>query len=215
MDQERIDHLARRVAAGASRRSLVGLAGLGLAALAKLTSSVGAKKKKKKKVSLCLAGQTVQVPKKKVKKFRKANPGAVMGACQGPCIPITCVAQGIECGPLADGCGGTLQCGACGDGVSGQILSCVAGACKTCSGACPGNTTYCFNTIEETTLCTAEIYACFPTPCERDADCPPDENGVTVACVVSITDPATNGEFPPVCPPDAGKGVCALFIANS
>jgi hypothetical protein len=214
MDQERIDHLARRVAAGLSRRRLVGLTSLGVAALAGLTPNVGAKKKKKK-VTLCLEGRTVQVPKKKVKKFRKANPGAIMGACQGSCTPPTCAAQRIECGPLADGCGSTLQCGACGEGAFDQILTCVAGTCKTCSGACPGNTAFCFNTIENTTLCTDGIYACFPTPCERDADCPPDENGVTAACVVSVTDPATNAVSPPVCPPPAGKGVCTLFVANS
>ena len=215
MDYARIDSLARQVASSLSRRHMAGLTVLGLATLAGLSPGAEAKKKKKKKVTFCLAGQTVQVKKRKVKKFRKANPGAVPGACQGPCTPTTCAAQGVECGPLADGCGGTLQCGACGEGALGQILTCVAGVCKTCSGACPANTTICFNTIEETTLCTEGTYICFFTPCEQDADCPADENGVTGACVVSVTDPATDAELPPACPPDTGKGVCAVFIANS
>lgn len=214
MDQERIDHVARRVAVGLSRRSLAGLAGLGLAPLAGLPIGAAAKKKKKK-ITLCLAGDTIQVPKKKLGKFRKANPGAVMGACQGSCTPTTCATQGIECGPLADGCGGTLQCGECGEGAFDQILTCVAGTCKTCNGLCPANTAICLNTIEDTTHCLIGTYACFFNPCERDADCPPDEDDLTWACVVSVTNPATNAASPPGCPPPTGQGVCALFVANS
>jgi hypothetical protein len=34
--------------------------------------------------------------------------------CTGrPCMPSTCLALGKNCGPVPDGCGGTLQCGAC------------------------------------------------------------------------------------------------------
>jgi hypothetical protein len=35
------------------------------------------------------------------------------GAC--PCTPTTCAALGADCGTLADGCGGTLDCGTCTD----------------------------------------------------------------------------------------------------
>jgi hypothetical protein len=31
----------------------------------------------------------------------------------GPCVPATCAALGVQCGPAADGCGGLLQCGSC------------------------------------------------------------------------------------------------------
>ncbi len=34
----------------------------------------------------------------------------------GLCTPTTCAAQGKNCGPMADGCGGLLDCGSCGSG---------------------------------------------------------------------------------------------------
>jgi hypothetical protein len=35
----------------------------------------------------------------------------------GPtCTPLTCAGASAECGVLSDGCGGTLNCGTCGDG---------------------------------------------------------------------------------------------------
>jgi len=57
--------------------------------------------------------------------------GGVSGQCGfidgGTCTPKTCTAQNIQCGPAGDGCGNTLQCGACvppatcgGGGVPGQ-----------------------------------------------------------------------------------------------
>jgi hypothetical protein len=39
--------------------------------------------------------------------------------CGAPsCTPTTCAAQGVNCGPVGDGCGGLLQCGSC---PAGQI----------------------------------------------------------------------------------------------
>jgi hypothetical protein len=36
------------------------------------------------------------------------------GACGHPaCTPRTCRSAGADCGVLADGCGGSLQCGTC------------------------------------------------------------------------------------------------------
>ena len=54
--------------------------------------------------------------------------GFGLGPDGGPlCTPKTCVDLGLDCGPAADGCGGTLQCGICqfpsecgGAGVHGQ-----------------------------------------------------------------------------------------------
>jgi hypothetical protein len=57
--------------------------------------------------------------------------GGVPGQCGlldgGDCMPITCQAQNITCGPAGDGCGNLLQCGSCtspqtcgGGGVAGQ-----------------------------------------------------------------------------------------------
>lgn len=213
MDQERIDHVARRVAVGLSRRSLAGLAGLGLAPLAGLPIGADAKKKKKK-ITLCLAGETIQVPKKKLGKFRKANPGAVMGACQGSCTPTTCATQGIECGPLADGCGGTLQCGECGEGAFDEILTCVEGVCKTCNGRCPANSGGCMTTIDDVLICQPAI-VCSGTYCERDSDCPLDQDGGGWACVVSSIDLTTNDEVPVFCNPPAGKGACIVVLFDT
>jgi hypothetical protein len=60
--------------------------------------------------------------------------GGVNGQCGyidgGSCTPQTCAGLGIQCGPAGDGCGNTLQCGACvspqtcgGGGVAGQCGS--------------------------------------------------------------------------------------------
>lgn len=38
------------------------------------------------------------------------------------CIPLTCEGQGWDCGQASDGCGGTLECGTCGD-----LFTCGAG----------------------------------------------------------------------------------------
>ncbi|HLK35152.1 MAG TPA: hypothetical protein VKU41_00280 [Polyangiaceae bacterium] len=59
--------------------------------------------------------------------------GGVPGQCGAPdggsvtCTPRTCQQQGIGCGPAGDGCGGSIDCGACilpqtcgGGGVPGQ-----------------------------------------------------------------------------------------------
>jgi len=55
------------------------------------------------------------------------NPGVCAPVAAGTCVPSTCVAQKINCGPAGDGCGGELQCGTCnapdtcgGGGVLGQ-----------------------------------------------------------------------------------------------
>lgn len=56
----------------------------------------------------------------------------------GTCIPLSCESQGAECGALADGCGGTLQCGECAGGdVCGADNVCTSPACtpRTCEQA--------------------------------------------------------------------------------
>lgn len=56
----------------------------------------------------------------------------------GACMPLTCMAQGIGCGPAGDGCGGALDCGACSPGTTcgggGLPATCGSPACtpKTC-----------------------------------------------------------------------------------
>ncbi|TSC21540.1 hypothetical protein [Corallococcus sp. Z5C101001] len=34
------------------------------------------------------------------------------------CLPMTCESQGLDCGYAIDGCGGTLHCGTCDDGLT-------------------------------------------------------------------------------------------------
>jgi hypothetical protein len=59
----------------------------------------------------------------------------------GPCVPETCMSQHTTCGPVGDGCGNVLQCGACsnpGDtcggggtnGACGQPVKCVSKSCS-------------------------------------------------------------------------------------
>jgi hypothetical protein len=66
-----------------------------------------------------------------------------------PCTPTTCAAAGATCGPLADGCGGTLDCGSCtapqtcgGGGVAHACgctpATCAQGACGIVDDGCGG-----------------------------------------------------------------------------
>ena len=59
-DASRFDHIVRTWAETGSRRSILGLLAGGVAGLAGLTRASG---KRKKKVTLCLNGQTIAVPK--------------------------------------------------------------------------------------------------------------------------------------------------------
>lgn len=53
-----------------------------------------------------------------------SGPGLDAGRPDGgsvtPCVPTDCAAQGKNCGAIADGCGGILQCGEC---VTGEVCS--------------------------------------------------------------------------------------------
>lgn len=79
--------------------------------------------------------------------------GGILGQCGtrdgGPCVPTTCAALGVTCGPVGNGCGGMIDCGSCtlpdtcgGGGVLGH---CGRPVCshQTCMDMCPG-TTLCF-----------------------------------------------------------------------
>ena len=63
MDPDRFDRITRTWTTVGSRRPLLGLAAGALAGVIGLVESDA--KKKKKKVTLCLNGQTITVPKKK------------------------------------------------------------------------------------------------------------------------------------------------------
>jgi hypothetical protein len=51
------------------------------------------------------------------------------------CTPTTCAALGYNCGPAGDGCGGSVQCGACtGNDICGGVKPSVCGV--PCTGLC-------------------------------------------------------------------------------
>lgn len=158
MDGTQFDHLTRTVAARASRRSALAMvAGIGAGIVG--ASAGQGKKKRKQKVTLCLGGLTLSVPKKRQRSFLRL--GATPGACPGggantctcdPCLRDTCVdgachcpsgmirdANGI-CGapPAGGGCapiGATTQPGRCCSGTSNPVsvgnVFCIPGS-TTC-----------------------------------------------------------------------------------
>ena len=78
--------------------------------------------------------------------------GGVSGQCGYPdaasCVPTSCTAQSISCGPAGDGCGNLLSCGSCtppatcgGGGTPGQCGQPDAGSCKPLT--CPQQSISC------------------------------------------------------------------------
>ncbi|WPB82345.1 Ig-like domain-containing protein [Archangium violaceum] len=68
------------------------------------------------------------------------------------CEPATCAASGAVCGSISDGCGGTLECGAC---PGGQICSasntcevCVPTTCESQGRVCGSSSDGCGGTLE-------------------------------------------------------------------
>lgn len=61
------------------------------------------------------------------------------GVCGAPCTPKTCAADfaGFECGTFDDGCGSTVTCGSCPNGVCDNVQKkcCTT---NTCAGSYPG-----------------------------------------------------------------------------
>ncbi|MGM0576054.1 MAG: sugar-binding protein [Myxococcota bacterium] len=96
-----------------------------------------------------------------------------------PCAPLTCAEAGATCGTASDGCGGTLDCGACDDGEACTDNQCLAtctpltcaeagATCGTASDGC-GGTLDCGACPEPT-----------PTPEPVDADHVVARAGATV-----------------------------------
>jgi hypothetical protein len=88
--------------------------------------------------------------------------GGKSGICgaidSGVCVPLTCVSQGITCGPAGDGCGGLLECGACSSG-------------ETCGGG--GKSGTCGKPACTPTTCKALGFNCGPAGdgCGGELDC--------------------------------------------
>jgi hypothetical protein len=167
MNQSRFDLFVRLLAEGASRRSLLTRALMGLAIPAAMTRLVlpdaAAKQggKRKKKVTICRAGLTVTVSKKALKKHLRH--GATLGACPAAAAPpapsptpppppsplpvCTPDCAGRSCG--GDGCGG--GCGTC------QVNEiCTNGRCQL---SCPSDQAPCFG-------------VCIPASCQSQCNEP-------------------------------------------
>ena len=67
--------------------------------------------------------------------------------CSPPCQPSTCAALGVHCGTTGDGCGGTLDCGGCSQGICGSG-QCVCIPRTTCLGVCGTVSNGCGGTIQ-------------------------------------------------------------------
>jgi hypothetical protein len=108
-----------------------------------------------------------------------------LGSCVTPDVPkctkTTCAAQGIKCGPAADGCGGVLDCGPCPTG-------------QTCGGGGIPST------------CGAP--SCSPRTClQQNIHCGPagDGCGKSLDCgACTLPDTCGGGGTPGVC----GRGTC-------
>ena len=75
-------------------------------------------------------------------------------------MPKTCASLGVNCGPVADGCGGLLSCGTCGlpaTSTGGAGMPSVCGVNPTCTNLCLNQVT-CTNPSVTTTL-TGTVYA--------------------------------------------------------
>lgn len=136
MDASRFDQFSKALAGANSRRRLVQaaatLAAAGVpvlmgtaAAQGKKRQGVGAEHWRKKKRFYCLNGETIRRYRRKQEKLLAM--GATLGKCSDvPCVPTTCKELGYACGSPADGCGGTLSCGACTDS---ELNTCCSGTC--------------------------------------------------------------------------------------
>lgn len=186
MDGARFDKLSRSLAALASRRGVVrALAGVPLAAASGLLGedaaarSRQAKKRQRKhdrdqvqdetfhhrKTTFCLNGKTFKALRRK--KLSLLAQGATVGRCTDQCQAATCESLGKTCATWSDGCGVTLQCGTCGDG----LVGCENGVCTTCDDACGGGCD-CVNLTDGSTRCTSSSPETSCQACATSADCP-------------------------------------------
>jgi hypothetical protein len=72
---------------------------------------------------MILKGEDEQSDIQKRKRFRSSDygtqsqrPQLIINYNLGPCIPLTCLDLGYECGLHDDGCGGSVECGNCSEG---------------------------------------------------------------------------------------------------
>lgn len=101
--------------------------------------------------------------------------------CDEPCEPLTCEELGADCGPVDDGCDGTVQCGVCGDNAT----------CLT-NNHCVCDDGY----VELDAVCLDD--PCEPDPCQTGEVCTPTASGPDCDCAPGLV-PAEGGgcEAPP------------------
>ena len=148
MDAGRFAGTTRALGLAWARRPILGLLAGSTTGILGMAKSSARKKKKKKKVTLCLNGQTIKVPKKKQKNY--LSQGATPGTC-APSPPCRASCTGKPCG-TDDGCGGTCGCPA------GQL--CQAGTCHTCDVTCSGSAAQCGAALQEKISQGGIIYIC-------------------------------------------------------
>lgn len=213
MDASRFDAATQRFSTHVSRRSLGALAALGIGA-GLIAEDAGARKKVKNK---CKGGcPSCRVCKKqgKKKKCVMAPNGTSCdgGTCQGgacapaTCKPGTCASLGKTCGPVNDGCGGTLACGTCG---MGTTPTCGNGTCTICANACLSTCPYCMSRPDGSSICGTSTLTNCNEFCTQDGDCPADRP----FCLAVATERATNYSYSE--PVACGKnvpGICAKIF---
>jgi|GEM_PF-7074871 len=102
----------------------------------------------------------------------------------GPCEPASCESLGARCGAADDGCGGSLDCGACADGelCDGNVCrSCTAMSCEELGWQCGHGSDGCSGTVEcgdcPDTAADGDGEHCSEHACCRPRDCPADACG--------------------------------------
>jgi hypothetical protein len=106
-------------------------------------------------------------------------PSDAVDATAERCVPTTCAAAGRVCGPLADGCGTTLQCGTCGanqtcDATGQCVNNCIPTTCAAAGRVCGPLADGCGNTLQCGTCLTGQT-------CDATGQC-------VSPCDVSTTD---------------------------
>lgn len=169
MDARRFDQLVRHWTEAQPRRPLLGLAVGGATGLLWLRNVPAKhKKRKSKKVTLCLNGQTITVPRKKQGSF--VRQGATVGPCPGGGGDGPCRADG-DCDRCARE---TCQAGVCG---------CPDDMVRDTNGICHTPRLNCYavgQTVSSPTLCCSGTgsqiqfgFFCIPgtTTCAQNQDC--------------------------------------------
>jgi peptidoglycan/xylan/chitin deacetylase (PgdA/CDA1 family) len=101
----------------------------------------------------------------------------------GACTATTCAAQGKTCGPVSDGCGGTLNCGTC---ASGQVCTsanvcqaCTKTTCAAAGATCGSIADGCGGTLGCGT-CAAGQTCSSANTCQTASTCSPSVSGYTL-----------------------------------